>query len=96
MTRLLWRRLNSMADFSTSAISVTFRIITAGALSTGPQYMANQPKEVCVVGDFSNDPWANLDPVEQAEWDDLNRDPLTNAEIDAIADYLRSTGQASA
>jgi hypothetical protein len=29
-------------------------------------------------------------------WDQLNREALSAEEIDAIADYLRSTGQASA
>lgn len=29
------------------------------------------------------------------EWQELERDALTNDELDAIADYLRETGQAS-
>ena len=31
-----------------------------------------------------------------AEWEQIAREALTNAEIDGVAAYLRSTGQASA
>ncbi|MEX2121773.1 MAG: hypothetical protein WD847_19480 [Pirellulales bacterium] len=33
---------------------------------------------------------------DEDDWDQLNREALSGEEIDAIADYLRSTGQASA
>ena len=32
---------------------------------------------------------------EAAEWEQIEKDGLTNARIDAVAEYLRSTGQAS-
>jgi hypothetical protein len=33
---------------------------------------------------------------DDAEWESIARESLTNEELDAVAEYLRSTGQASA